>query len=200
MEVPAWVDTVRHVIGVLFVISLPPALVYWFLVHPFVAFWRRLGPARSFTVLAVVYLTQVAALYPLRTLLLGRDLGFSLPLTLLGLFLVALAMAVAVQRQRHLGFKILAGLPELSPEKHGTPLLQEGIYGRVRHPRYLEFMIGGSGWALIINHLGVYLLVALALVLIPVIVRVEERELRTRFGAAYDAYCARVPRFIPRWR
>jgi len=28
----------------------------------------------------------------------------------------------------------------------------------------------------------------------------EERELRERFGAKYDAYCRRVPRFLPRLR
>ena len=200
MESPGWVDTVRYVIGVLYVISLPPAIGYWFLVHPFVAFWRRLGPARSFAALAVLYLGAVAALFPLRGLLLSRDLGFRVPLTLLAVPLVALAVAVAVKRKRLLGFKILVGLPELSPEKHGIELLQEGIYGRVRHPRYLEFMIGGVGWALFINYLGVYLLVALALLLIPLVARVEERELRQRFGAAYDEYAARVPRFIPRWR
>jgi len=30
------------------------------------------------------------------------------------------------------------------------------------------------------------------------IVRIEEHELRDRFGAEYEAYCARVPRFVPR--
>jgi hypothetical protein len=28
----------------------------------------------------------------------------------------------------------------------------------------------------------------------------EEAFLRGKFGAEYDAYCARVPRFVPRWR
>ena len=31
-----------------------------------------------------------------------------------------------------------------------------------------------------------------------VVVRVEEPELRERFGEAYESYCQRVPRWIPR--
>jgi hypothetical protein len=31
-------------------------------------------------------------------------------------------------------------------------------------------------------------------------VHAEERELKARFGAAYDRYCRQVPRFIPRLR
>jgi protein-S-isoprenylcysteine O-methyltransferase Ste14 len=32
------------------------------------------------------------------------------------------------------------------------------------------------------------------------LVLIEERELRGRYGAEYDAYCSRVPRFIPKIR
>lgn len=74
------------------------------------------------------------------------------------------------------------------------------IYGRIRHPRYVEFMVGGTGWALILNYLGVYLLMAITVLMLFVIVLLEERELRDRFGEAYVEYCARVPRFIPRLR
>ena len=36
----------------------------------------------------------------------------------------------------------LAGVPEIEHgEKEGV-LLQEGIYGRIRHPRYMEFLLG----------------------------------------------------------
>jgi protein-S-isoprenylcysteine O-methyltransferase Ste14 len=40
--------------------------------------------------------------------------------------------------------------------------------------------------------------VALWLPGIYVIVRLEEKELRDRFGLAYDEYRRRVPRFLPR--
>jgi len=41
---------------------------------------------------------------------------------------------------------------------------------------------------------------AAALPLLWLTVILEERELRQRFGAAYDGYCQRVPRFRPHRR
>jgi protein-S-isoprenylcysteine O-methyltransferase Ste14 len=35
---------------------------------------------------------------------------------------------------------------------------------------------------------------------IYLIVLLEERELRDRFGRAYEEYCQGVPCFFPRWR
>jgi protein-S-isoprenylcysteine O-methyltransferase Ste14 len=32
------------------------------------------------------------------------------------------------------------------------------------------------------------------------VVRLEERELRERFGTAYEEYCRRVPRFVLKLR
>ena len=39
----------RYFFAVLLVISLPPALLMWFYVHPLVSFWRKLGPAVTLT-------------------------------------------------------------------------------------------------------------------------------------------------------
>jgi len=57
-----------------------------------------------------------------------------------------------------------------------------------------------ASFALIANNLASYVNWIVGIPSVLVIVRLEERELHDRFGAEYDAYRARVPRFIPRWR
>jgi protein-S-isoprenylcysteine O-methyltransferase Ste14 len=55
-----------------------------------------------------------------------------------------------------------------------------------------------AGFALIANYLVLYVMLALLVPAIWLVVVLEERELRRRFGAAYAEYSRRVPRFIPR--
>lgn len=77
-------------------------------------------------------------------------------------------------------------------------LATEGLYARIRHPQYVGFV------AVLLGFL-VQWPTLLTLVMFPVLVwmyarlaRIEEREVRERFGAAYEAYAAQVPAFIPR--
>ncbi len=193
-------ETIRYVMGVLLVISLPPAVLYWFIVHPFVGFWRRVGARWTFVFLGVFLVGGMLALVPLRDRLLGRDFGTSLPAILAALPLIVISTVISRKRRKHLSFRTLAGVPEVAPEGKGPGLLQEGIYSRIRHPRYVEFILGCAGWALFCNYAGLYVAAALTIVAIFIIVVIEEKELRQRFGQAYVDYSARVPRFIPRPR
>lgn len=77
-------------------------------------------------------------------------------------------------------------------------LATTGLYARVRHPQYVGFVAVLFGFL-------VQWPTILTLAMFPVLVwmyarlaRIEEREVRARFGAAYDAYAAQVPRFLPR--
>jgi len=99
-----------------------------------------------------------------------------------------------------LRFAALSGIPELSKEKYPGKLLTEGVYSRVRNPRYIEALLWVTAYALFANYLGAYIVVVLSLPLIYFVVRLEERELRARFGTAYEEYCRRVPRFVPKPR
>lgn len=193
-----WLPVVRNWIAVVLAISLPPSVLYWFIIHPFIGFWRRRGLRATFGFLAVFYLVSMAVLFPLRKILLGRDLGTSLPLIAAAVPLLVVSVVISRKRRRHLRFRTLAGVPELAPEEHGIGLLREGIYARIRHPRYLELILGLAGWSLFANYAGLYVISAISIVLLLVIVELEERELRQRYGSAYDDYCAQVPRFIPR--
>ena len=102
-------------------------------------------------------------------------------------------------RKKHLTMRILAGMPEFASdaEEQGT-LLSEGIYARIRHPRYVEIVFATFAYAVIANYVGVYLLALATPPLVHLVVLMEERELRDRFGDQYAQYAARVPRYLPR--
>lgn len=193
-------NTVRYVIGVLLVVGLPPALVWWFFVHPFVGFWRRVGVKATLAVMTVMSLAGVWGLFLVRGPLLGPDLGTHWLLVAVGAVLLAAAAVVGYQRRRHLTFAILAGVPELErgPGRRGS-LLTQGPYARVRHPRYVEVVLGVFGYAFISNHVGTYLMALATLPVLHAIVLLEERELLDRFGSQYEEYRRKVPRYLPRW-
>ena len=80
----------------------------------------------------------------------------------------------------------------------GGGLLQSGPYGLSRNPRYLGSLLVCLGVFLMHGSLPVVLFGSAACVLIyAAMVRVEESELRARYGESYHAYCAAVPRWLP---
>ncbi len=78
------------------------------------------------------------------------------------------------------------------------PLVDSGPFGWVRNPLYLGNMAIWAGFAFIAR-LPWLALVFLALLFFEyhAIVSWEERLLTSRIGPDYDAYAARVPRWIP---
>lgn len=194
------IDAVRWWIALLILVATPPAFVTWFVIHPFAGFWRRHGGYAAYLAALAVGLPLGYGLFRLRHRLLAVDLGTSWVLVALGVGCAAVAVGMAVQVRRQLSVATQMGLPEVAPDRHPGALLTEGIYARVRHPRYVEALLGLFGWALIANYAAVYVLMALMLPALHAIVVLEERELRERFGAAYEAYARQVPRYVPRLR
>ena len=192
-------DTFRYVLGALLVAGLPPGLAWWFFVHPFVGFWRRLGVRVTMTVMVVFFIVTVWPLFSWRETLMGPDLGMSLPLVVVGVVLIGAGFSIAIKRKKYLTVGILAGVPEVQADedKRGT-LLDQGPYAVIRHPRYIEILFVTLGYAMVSNYVGPYVLALLAFPIVHLLVLIEERELMDRFGDAYREYAERVPRYIPR--
>jgi protein-S-isoprenylcysteine O-methyltransferase Ste14 len=78
-------------------------------------------------------------------------------------------------------------------------VMQDGPYSICRHPLYLFSTMGVVGFAMM---LGSFVLVVLlgggAFLILSATAAREEAFLRDHFGAAYDAYAARVPRIWPK--
>jgi len=192
-------DKIRYVLGVLLIVGVPPAVLFWLIIHPFVGFWRRRGPRTTFIIVGAVCSLLGFILYRLRAVLLGADLGTSWILALFGVLLYAASAWISVLTRRELRLQTFVGLPEVSEQDSGGVLLQEGMYGLVRHPRYLSVIIGTAGFAMVVNHVGGYLVVLGSIPALYLVVIVEERELALRFGAAYERYRSRVPAFFPKF-
>lgn len=189
-------DTARYIVGVLLVTFVPPGMAWWFIVHPFIDFWRRVGALSTLFIVTAVALAGVAMLMPVRERMLMDDLGTHPLLVVLGVLLMGSAAWLAILRKRHLTIRILAGVPELANED--ATLLEEGVYEMVRHPRYVEVAIGIWAYAIFANYLGAYVIAAATMPILHLIVLMEERELRARFGRRYEEYMERVPRYLPR--
>jgi protein-S-isoprenylcysteine O-methyltransferase Ste14 len=190
-------DKARYFIAVLMAVMLIPAIAAWYVIHPFTRFWRRLGTVASFSIIYSVIISGCVLLWESRATLIGADLGPRPWLMLLAVPAAVSAIHIARQRRKHLNQRILVGVPEISNRDRGQ-LLTAGIYSRVRNPRYLEFLLFSLAYVAFANYSGTWLIYALTFPAIHLVVLLEERELRARFGEEYAEYCRRVPRYVPR--
>lgn len=190
-------DQVRYVFALLWLLSFP-VLFLWIAVHPFVAFWRRMGLAATYTILLAGVAALSALLFAVRAPLLAIEFGTGPVLWALAAASYALSLAVETRARKHLKAHILVGVPELRGEADADALLTVGIYARVRHPRYVGATLGYLASAFLANYLLLWAALPVFLLLMHTVVLLEERELEERFGDAWRAYAARVPRYLPR--
>jgi protein-S-isoprenylcysteine O-methyltransferase Ste14 len=111
----------------------------------------------------------------------------------LGIAALLLALVLIVWGELSLGRSFRVGLPEST-----QPLVTHGIYGLTRNPLALSVDLVAVGVLLLApSWLALASLVANA-ASYEWKVRIEEAYLRQTHGVAYDAYCARTGRYLPR--
>jgi protein-S-isoprenylcysteine O-methyltransferase Ste14 len=191
-------DKARYYVALITVVAFPPPLLAWLIIHPLAGRLRRLRTALSYLLIFAFYAAGMISIWLVRDHFMRVDFGFSVPLSTLAVLFLGLSIYFRMGWRRVFRPSAILGLPEIRGADEPGKLVTGGIYARVRNPRYLEVGLGIWAMALFSNYAAALALAVAYIPLIYLVVVLEERELGKRFGAAYDEYCARVPRFIPR--
>lgn len=78
-------------------------------------------------------------------------------------------------------------------------LATAGPYARIRHPQYVAFVLILLGFLIQWPTLLTLLMFPVLLLMYGRLAVTEEAEMRARFGAEFDSYARRTPRFFPRF-
>ena len=129
-----------------------------------------------------------AAILVLRT----GEAAPSVPLVAAGVALTAAGELIRVWGVHHIG-----AISRTRSDRLG-PLVDTGPFALVRNPLYVGNILIWVGFALSARLVWLAPVVGVVLAVeYHAIVRWEEQLLTTRLGAAYSAYSARVPRWLP---
>lgn len=84
--------------------------------------------------------------------------------------------------------------------RKSSEIVADGPYSVVRNPLYVFSALGAAGAGAQTGSVVVALVFGIVTALAFIVVaRREETFLRGKFGAAFDAYCAQVPRMLPKF-
>jgi protein-S-isoprenylcysteine O-methyltransferase Ste14 len=124
---------------------------------------------------------------------------FGLPaIRRVGVLLIAAAVPVLLESFGRFALQGLGTPAPVLPTKH---LVVKGFYRWVRNPMYVAVQSLILGQALLFGSTSLLLYgFCVGLVMHLFVIAYEEPTLRRSFGPEYEAYCAHVPRWFPRFR
>jgi protein-S-isoprenylcysteine O-methyltransferase Ste14 len=170
---------------------------FWLVIHPFVDRWRKHGRDAFRILLPVWFLFIVLVLlacYPT----IDRTL-YQTPVAIIpGAIFILLGVFVYTRAFPGFGHVKVSGLAELEPHRHDQTLVTSGIRNRVRHPIYLGHLLEVIGWSIIAGSVPIFVLALFGVITGAIMIRLEDRELESRFGSPYRDYRHRVPAILPR--
>ena len=122
-------------------------------------------------------------------------LGF-VPLRALGALLLVVSVLVLLESFARFSLQGVGTPAPVFPTRH---LVVNGLYRYVRNPMYLAVVSIIFGQAMILGSVSLLAYGVLVWLTFHLFVLAyEEPTLRKTFGTEYDAFCANVPRWVPR--
>ena len=151
--------------------------------------------ARAFkvTIAGIATVVILMAFWPASQTYFGRWAVLSTPsLAYLGWALLIATLVWLVIAQVQMGTSWRIGIDD----KHQTELVQHGLFARSRNPIFLAMRTNLLGFFMIFPSAVTVALLVAGEILMQVQVRLEEKHLENLHGAAYDAYRAKVRRWL----
>jgi protein-S-isoprenylcysteine O-methyltransferase Ste14 len=142
-------SSLRYYLALALVVSFPPAILFWLVIHPLVHFWRKLGPTWTYAIVGTPMLLAMFGMFLARATLLAMEFGTRYALAALGVLCLVGAGRLRLLIREQASLWLISGLPELAPDRQASGLLSEGIYARIRHPRYVQIALALLGWTLV---------------------------------------------------
>ncbi len=191
-------DTARYYVAIGLLCVLPYVIISWSVIHPLASFWRRIG-GYIYRIPVLLILAGIIITVSIHKKdLLAMDLGNNMLLMIVSIVLWTVGLIFRLKYLKPLTYSILTGKPELLKDKYPGKLLTDGIYAKIRHPRYLQLLIVFLGYVMFANYLMPYIFLFAYSICVSFVIILEERELHNRFGTEYQKYCSKVPyRLIP---
>ena len=175
-----------------------PVPFYWLVLHGGVDFWRKRSRVGYLCAVLIAWGGVGSLLYHFRAQLFRDPLiGSGAPpvwAIVAGLLMIAADAVLLTTVEMELGGHRLVGHAELTGRGEMTA---SSLYAWVRHPRYLGMILAVFGACLLGGSVQLWIAATVWLLIALAMIRLEERELRARFGSTYIAYAQRVPALLP---
>jgi hypothetical protein len=115
-------DGVRYLLALFLVLLAPGVFLYWFSIHPFIRFWRSVGPRLTIVIHYGFILILAAGVFLIRKPLLSIEFGANPVLIVLAVPLYVLVIVLRVQLSKQVGTKVCSSQSR-SGQKSSTACL-----------------------------------------------------------------------------
>ncbi len=189
-------SVIKETLALMTIILWPLVPLFWIPVHCMTGVFRRLG-IFTYIIPIITWFPYAYTVYMNSEIILKWMVLTPLFLEITGIIIFIAGGILQLWTGKLLGIKGLIGIPEIIPQVKGR-LIKEGPYSIVRHPTYLAHTLLYGGVFLMSGYISTGIVTIIDLIVInTVVIPLEEKELRNRFGDEYIEYSKKTKAFLP---